>query len=115
MDQNDEETDDLITLGGCGQITYWRFPLNATLCPYFRCKSTFKYRSNAIAHYKKIHAPDQILCTICEKPIVATYITYFYKHYREKHPGVDIPENMNISVEEDRQPTQVRITNMMKK
>lgn len=105
--ENEQEIDDLITLGGCGHVTYWRFPPNLSRCPYNHCKSAFKYRSDLITHYKKMHAPDLILCTICEKPVTALDMNNYYKHYIEKHPGIEPP------IKSITQKKQVRIVHLV--
>lgn len=78
----------MITLNGCGIVTQWRFPKGSKKCPVGNCRKIFKVRSDAIAHYKKRHAMDAILCEICDKPISTKTYRYFIKHNRLKHPKV---------------------------
>lgn len=84
----EEDNDDLITLTGCDQITQWRFPKDLKKCPVQNCTLQFKTRSTAIVHYKKQHAMDAVLCSICDKPISTKHRETFTKHYSRMHPNV---------------------------
>lgn len=101
VDEDNKAVNDLIKLEGFEQITYWRFPENMTSCPIKGCKRAFQYRSSAIEHYQKIHATDSILCTICDKPVASLYISFFVKHFREKHPDVELPDNIREKLKEE--------------
>lgn len=83
--------DDLVTLYGCGYITQWRFPMHLKECPVRGCRLQFKNRQNTIAHYKKVHAKNAILCSLCNKPIAAKQASLFIKHYRRMHPKSSVP------------------------
>lgn len=109
--KDDEEVDDLITLEGCGNKTQWRFlKTDWTRCPVLVCKTTFKLRSHAILHYKEFHARDFCFCTVCEKPVYASTVASFLKHYQEKHPGVDPASNFEKNIETSAEYEQVNIS-----
>lgn len=86
---------DLITLSGCRQTTYWRFPPNLTHCPNKRCGAEFEDRSDAIEHYKEMHAVHCILCPKCDRPIAAQNKTNLLVHYASQHPG-EMPPYPNV-------------------
>lgn len=85
--------DDLILLGGCGQITQWQFPEELAQCPVEKCGIPFIVRSDAIIHYKNHHADKSIYCSICDWPIYAERSKDFKEHYYTKHPDVDFELN----------------------
>lgn len=89
---NDAEKvdDDLITLGGCGQITEWRFP-KTKRCPVLRCSLSFGTRAAAMNHYKKKHARNAIFCHLCNKPVGTNTFKAFTLHFRKRHPGERVP------------------------
>lgn len=88
-----DKEDDLITLGGFGQTTYWIFPSNITHCPVGRCKAVFEERSQAIRHYKQSHADMSIVCPKCDRPVVARQRKDFLIHYARRHPGEEPPHS----------------------
>lgn len=89
------EDDDLITLRGCGQTTYWRFPQDSKQCPVKRCEEKFDSRLDAIAHYKLNHAMKAILCTLCDRPIAVNQPGTYEKHYLRLHPFKRMPFNFH--------------------
>lgn len=88
--QNNEE-DDLIELKGGGQITFFRFPENTTVCPARGCSLDSGFRSRAIAHYTRKHAKDSIFCELCNHVVSAKCLDTFLQHYRTIHSDVDLP------------------------
>lgn len=95
-DEDDKEND-LITLRGCGKVTYWRFPPKLTHCPIKTCLIEFGVRSDAIRHYKNHHAHYAILCPVCVKPIACANGGFFgiKKHYKKVHPNQALPYDFN--------------------
>lgn len=91
MKNEKDEEDDLITLSGFGQTTYWIFPSNITHCPVGRCKAVFEERFQAIQHYKQSHADISIVCPKCDRPVVARKRKDFLTHYARRHPGEEPP------------------------
>lgn len=95
--RKDAEVDDLITLSGLGQVTYWRFPPNDKRCPVLKCQQNLESRSLAIAHYRKQHANNSIFCRPCNKPLhdinnLCIAINHFnINHPREKLPTYLLP------------------------
>lgn len=87
-----DENEDLISLNAFGYSTQWRFPENLKRCP--TCWSQCKTRPRAIAHYKKRHAMQAILCCLCDKPISCKWSTTpFSSHYKQMHPNIVDPFN----------------------
>lgn len=95
MENTTNEEDDMITLHGCGQITYWRFPQNIKQCPKISCLEDFDSRLDAIDHYRQQHAEKAILCTLCNKPISTLQAWNFEDHFRRMHPFKTIPYDFN--------------------
>lgn len=89
--KNDGDDDDIITLSGCGITTRWRYPKDSKKCPFKNCRKTSKNQSYAIAHYKKEHSADGILCEICKKPICCRLVKTFIEHYKRQHPNEKVP------------------------
>lgn len=79
-----------VTLRGCGISTHWNFPITKR-CPVMKCSLLFDNRLAALNHYKIKHAPNAILCTICNKPIGASTFKALKLHFRKKHPKKPIP------------------------
>lgn len=94
-ERDDDEANDIITLHGCGQVTYWPFPQDQKHCPVLRCPAEFRVRSDAIDHYKRRHANYSILCPICVKPVCAQSLRDFRLHYENNHPNKELPYNLN--------------------
>lgn len=92
---DDEEIDDLIELKGLGLVGLWQFPKNINRCPSKGCKVVFKSRSALLAHYRSIHAPNNVLCPICQKPFQATYPSNVYQHFLHNHKNMEIPTEFN--------------------
>lgn len=88
-----DESDDLILLEGCGQISQWQFPADLTKCPLDNCDIQFAVRSDAIIHYKNQHAKKSIYCSICDIPIYAEHVEDLKGHYEGKHIDVDVDLN----------------------
>lgn len=59
------------------------------------CSIKFGIRSDAIVHYKKHHAENAVLCSICDKPICATNLSNFKLHYKKVHPNAEVPQIFN--------------------
>lgn len=93
--KSDEEENDLITLSGCGQTTYWRFPQDLKHCPVQSCRIQFGVRSDAINHYQKRHAIYSLLCPICVKPICAQRKYDFQTHFAKVHPMEEMPYDLD--------------------
>lgn len=91
MNNVDQVDDDLITLGGCGQVTQWRFPQNLSSCPVLKCLKQFNSRSDAITHYKLKHAKNAVYCSLCNKPIAAPLPGIYKLHYNRLHPNIKNP------------------------
>lgn len=91
-DNENNEDDDLIELRGGGQITFFRFPQNTTVCPARGCSLDSGFRSRAIAHYKRKHAKEFIYCDPCGRPVGAKSIDTYFQHYNKVHPNVDLPQ-----------------------
>lgn len=72
----------------------WRLPQNTTRCPVMMCREAFEDRSALIFHYQQQHAPHMVLCELCDKPLKAVNSDIYLKHYRERHPGCDLPINL---------------------
>lgn len=90
-DSEDENVNDLITLTNEWGITgNWYFPKKLKVCPIHNCSIKFDTRSQAISHYRKLHS-NAILCPGCEKPISAKTPHNFRRHFKEQHPGEEIP------------------------
>ncbi|XP_031628721.1 uncharacterized protein LOC116344364 isoform X2 [Contarinia nasturtii] len=83
------DVDDLIELKGFGVITKWHYP-DINNCAVNGCGLAFGHRSLAIDHYRKCHADNFILCSICKpnKPI-STHNAL--PHYKRSHPDAEIP------------------------
>lgn len=82
-----DQENDLITLEGFGIIKKWRFPKNTTDCPVPKCKTSYKNRSAAIAHYKEVHAKLATRCPICEK-VIYSCTSNLKIHMQRVHPEV---------------------------
>lgn len=89
------EMDDWILLEGCGQLTQWKFPAELKVCPVKKCGIQFTVRSDAIVHYKNLHAKNTILCSICDVPIYAERLKDLEKHYHGAHPDEEFKFNQN--------------------
>lgn len=90
VDNEKQNDDDIITLNGCGYVSQWRIPqTDWARCPIMNCKKTFKLRSHAILHFKRMHASDSICCSICNRPVLAQNISNFVKHF-ENHGENDL-------------------------
>lgn len=92
--KNDKDGD-LITLSGYNQTTYWKFPQNIRQCPNKRCGAEFEDRSDAIEHYKQMHAVHSILCSKCDTPIAVQNRANLMLHYTSRHPG-EMPPYPNV-------------------
>lgn len=104
QDETDEEdVDDLIELRGLGMIRLWRFPRNINRCPVSRCNAAFKSRSDILAHYRTLHAPNYILCPVCSVPVSAPYPSYVIKHFQNAHKDMEIPAEFNVMIANDNQ------------
>lgn len=103
IERKNDKDNDLITLGGCGRITQWRYPNNLMQCPNVKCCKEFETRSNAIAHFKELHAKDAILCSICQKPIAAQYESVFIRHWERKHPQMKMPYGFGTAPNQTKQ------------
>lgn len=53
-----------------------------TSCPHQKCSRRFANRMDAKRHYVQAHARNSVLCTICDKPVVASY---YEGHYKRRH------------------------------
>lgn len=95
IDIGNDDEDDMITLYGCSQTTYWRFPENMTLCPVSSCNETFEVRSEAIKHFRESHAQHSIHCSICEKVITTYSFEGYMAHFYNFHPDEIAPLNLN--------------------
>lgn len=89
--------DDLIELKGRGMIGLWRFPKNVTGCPSNGCHAQFKTRSAILAHYRAVHAPVNILCPACNKPVQAKHASSVVQHFRYAHKHMDIPAEFDVT------------------
>lgn len=95
------EADDPITLSGCGQVTYWRFPTNMTRCPLLSCQETYPTRSATMNHFKIFHAKNAILCHLCDKPIFTYSFEGFNEHFRRFHATEPLPFPSKETVDEE--------------
>lgn len=93
----DNDNDDIITLNGCGITTHWRYPEDTRKCPAKNCGRKSKTQAYAIAHYKRIHSKDAILCEICNKPLSVTNQNNFISHYKRQHPNEQVPHNLQTT------------------
>lgn len=82
-----DQVDDLIALEGHEIIKNWRFPKNTADCPVSKCKTPFKNRSAAIAHYKEVHAKFATRCPICGK-VIHSCSNNLKSHVQRVHPEV---------------------------
>lgn len=90
-DDDDDSEDDLILLTGLDSYCKFRFPL-IKYCPLPSCLVIFGVRSDAIAHFRKKHSANAVLCPVCKKPLLVPEIEL---HYQQTHPNHDIPINFN--------------------
>lgn len=71
----------------------WQFQASKTNWPVQWCNTKSKYRSAAIDHYKKMHAPNSVLCHICKIPILITSPVNYKRHFQCFHPHIKMPQN----------------------
>lgn len=93
------DVDDVIILRGRGQNSKWHFP-NTTQCPAKKCLLNFNTRSEAIDHYKRLHAGHYTMCLTCKKPISVSCYSNWKRHCLT-HPNA----------EPTKQKTNVRVPN----
>lgn len=95
--------DELVELRGLNIKTLWRFP-DTTNCPVRKCPhriaNSFVNRMEAKRHYVKVHARNSILCTRCDKPIVAPLKLYYENHFKRKHPNAKVPFDLGKTRQE---------------
>lgn len=77
----DNESDSFVILGESNhsKVVKWRFP-NTSKCPIKSCKNNYETKALALKHFQREHAPDAVLCQICDKPV---YTKSFREHTRE--------------------------------
>lgn len=74
----------------------WPFP-RVTWCPHRGCNENFEHRKEAKNHYIIQHAPNVVLCTLCEpKKPITTYV--IPAHYATVHSGAQLPPDWKEKV-----------------
>lgn len=67
---NDEQYNDLITLSGGDQISFWRIPKSLKRCPVSSCGKKFEHQELLSAHFVKHHAKKSAYCGECDGPVI---------------------------------------------
>lgn len=81
----------------------WRFP-DTIDCPKQYCTWQLNFdfsnvdvaRNAAMAHYRKEHAKNDLLCVLCNTLISMSSQSNMIQHYGRKHPNARIPEPLPV-------------------